>query len=353
MFQNRQFRAAAIAAGISGGLALGASVAQAGPPPYALTGSYALPPGGGAIDVLPNGQLIAVRGDGTVLVQSALNSGSYLPLGSVGSAIFDGPFGNFGPSFVSVSPDGSRMAIGDNGAFNRVHFVEIAALEPMSTTPTESVDAPNYDGAWVDETTMYVSGFASGAGAWRVDVPGLAAMQVVQNSAGGAGGVAVRDGRVFLGDGFNTNDGGEMTGNVRAFALDALEAAASSVAFESGTLVADALSASPVRFDGLGNMLLGGGDFFAGSNDFGYAAVVDGEAVLAALGGGPLAPDAAELRLSPADGSSFYGIEFNEFTGELLVFADGMAYRYTVPAPGAIGVLAISGVLAATRGRRR
>lgn len=354
MAQLCDVRSVLAAAGILCGLlAFGATEVSAALPPYLLVGSYALPAGGGAIDVLPNGQLIAVQSDGRVLVQSALNSGSYLPFGAIGSGIFDGPFGNFGASFVSVSPDGSRMAIGDNGAFNRVHFVEISALDPMSTTPTTSAEVPNFDGAWAGDSTMFVSGFGASAGAWRVDADGLAVTQVVQNGAGGPGGVAVRDGRVFIGDGFNTSDGGTPTGNVRAFELAALSAAASSVSFDAGLLVADALSASPVRFDADGNMLLGGGDFFAGSDDFGYAAVIDGEAILAALAGGPLAPDAAELRLSPAGGFAYYGIEFNEFTGELLVFADGMAYRYAVPAPGSAAVFALCGLATMRRARRQ
>ena len=352
MERFRCFRAAAVAAGSLGLLAIGAPNAVGGLPPYSLVGSYTLPSGGGAMDVLPNGQLVVVQSDGTVLVQSSLNGSSYLPLGSVGSAIFDGTFGNYGASFVSVSPDGSRMAIGDNGAFDRVHFVEIAALEPMLTTPTSSVEAPNFDGAWADDSTMFISGFRATAGVWRVNADALNATQVLHNSSGGAGGVAVHDGRVYTGDGFNTSGGGDPTGNVRAFDIGGLSAAASSVAFETGTLVADALSASPVRFDALGNLLLGGGDFFAGSNDFGYGAVVDQESILAALAGGPVAPDAAELRLSPAGGFAFYGIEFNAFTNELLVMADGVAYRYAVPAPSTAMLLTVGGILTAGRRRR-
>ena len=350
MLQNRLCGSALVAAVCIGVVGFAVEDARAGLPPYSFVGSYSLPAGGGAIDVLPDGRLIALQGDGSVLVQSGVHSGTYQLLGSVGSAIFDGPFGNFGASFVSVSPDGSRLAIGDNGAFNRVHIVELAALTPMGTTPTLPIDAPNYDGAWLDGSTMFVSGFGASAGAWRVDVAAQAATQVMHNNTGGSGGIAIRGGRVFVGDGFNTSAGGEPTGNVRAFDLASL--AGASVAFESGVLVADALSASPVRFDNLGNMLVGGGDFFAGSNDFGYAAVIDAGAIAAAISGGPLAPDASELRLSPAGGFAYYNIEFNDATGELLVFGDGVAYRYTVPAPGAAGVTVLGGLAAARRRRR-
>jgi hypothetical protein len=358
MMQFRSVRAATLAAGCAVMVCSTERSVHGALPPYSLVGSFALPTGAAGdinpvpVDLLPDGRLIGIASDGRMLVQSAVNAGTYVQAGAVDGAIFSGMLGNFGASFISASPDGSRLAIGDNGAFGRVHFVETASLAPMSTSTTAFADAPNYDAAWADGSTMYVSGFGASAGVWRVDTTTLSATQVVGNAAGGSGGIAIRGGHVFVGDGFNTTDGGSPTGNVRAFEIAALAAAASSVEFDTGTLVADALSASPVRFDSLGNLLVGGGDFFAGSNDFGYAAVIDSDAILAAVAGGPIAPDSSELRLSPAGGSAFYGVEFNEFTNELLVFADGVAYRYAVPAPAAAAVLALGGVCAAARRRR-
>ncbi len=358
MVQSYSARAALLAAGGAAVVLSTQRSAFGALPPYSLVGSFALPTGAPGdfnpvpVDVLPDGRLIGIASDGRVLVQTAVNSGTYAQAGGIDGSVFNGSFGNFGASFLSVSPDGSRLAIGDNGAFNRVHFVETGSLIPLSTSPTAFAATPNFDGAWADGSTMYVSGFGATAGVWRVDATNLSATQVVSNAIGGSGGIAIHSGRIFTGDGFNTTDGGAPTGNVRAFDLAALAGAAFSIGFDTGTLVADALSASPVRFDSGGNMLIGGGDFFAGSNDFGYAAVVDNEAILTAIGGGPLAPDSSELRLSPAGGLAFYGVEFNEFTGEVLIFADGIAYRYAVPAPAAFSLLALSGIVA-TRRRRQ
>jgi hypothetical protein len=357
MMQSRCVRAAMGAAGAVAAVLGVVNSAKAALPPYALVGSFALPAGAPGdfnpvpVDVLPDGRLIGIASDGRILVQTAVNAGTYVQAGAIDGAVFDGAFGNFGASFISVSPDGSRLAIGDNGAFNRVHFVDTGSLAPIATSPTVFAAAPNFDGAWADGSSLYVSGFGSAAGVWRIDVAGLTSTQVVSNATGGAGGIAIRGGHIFAGDGFNTADGGAPTGNVRAFDLAALAGAGSAVSFDIGTLVADALSASPVRFDSAGNMLIGGGDFFAGSSDFGFAAVVDSEAILAALEGGPLAPDSAELRLSPAGGFAYYGVEFNEFTGEVLVFADGTAYRYAVPAPACLSLLALGGVAAMRRRR--
>lgn len=357
MMRIRCVRAAMGAAGAVAALLGTENAARAALPPYSLVGSFALPSGAPGdfnpvpVDVLPDGRLIGIASDGRILVQTAVNAGTYVEAGAIDGAVFSGAFGNFGASFISVSPDGSRLAIGDNGAFNRVHFVETGSLVAMATSPTVFAAAPNFDGAWADGSSLYVSGFGSAAGVWRIDVAGLTSTQVVENATGGAGGIAIRGGHIYAGDGFNTTDSGAPTGNVRAFDLAALVGAGSAVSFDIGTLVADALSASPVRFDSEGNMLIGGGDFFAGSNDFGYAAVVESEAIVAAIGGGPLAPDSSELRLSPAGGFAYYGVEFNEFTGEVLVFADGIAYRYAVPAPAGLPLLAICGAVAMRRRR--
>ena len=350
-------RAALLAAGFSA-WGVHAPGALAALPPYHLVGSYALPTGAPgdfnpvAIDVLPDGRLIGVASDGRVLMQTAVNAGTYAHAGNIDGSIFAGPFGNFGASFIAVSPGGSRLAIGDNGAAGRVHFLDLGALSPVSTTTTSFAPAPNFDGAWADDSTMYISGFGTGPGVWRVDSAALTATQVVDLGSGGSGGVAIRAGRAFFGDGFNTSDGGAPTGNVRAFDLSALAAAGSSIDFLTGTLVADALSASPVRFDSMGNLLAGGGDFFAGSNDYGYAAVIDADAIAAALLGSGPAPDSAELRLSPAGPFAYYGVAFNQFTQEVLVFADGAAYRYAVPAPGTGLALFGAAALAAARRRR-
>ena len=87
-------------------------------------------------------------------------------------------------------------------------------------------------------------------------------------------------------------------------------AAGDALSFETqGRAVADALSGASLGFDSLGNLLVGGGDFF-GSGDVGYAAIVDADAVAAALGGGPIAPDSAELRLTPRLATDSYSLRF-------------------------------------------
>jgi hypothetical protein len=296
---------------------------------------------------------MTIAGDGVIRVQDVPSLAGFSVAGRVDAAIFAGPFGNFGAGLLRVSPDGTRLAIGDNAAFNRMHFVDIASLSPMVTTPTNFVNAPNFEGEWSDNATFFTSGFGAGSLVSRLDVSGSGggvATTIITGVGQGSGGITVRDGKLFVGDGFNTASGGSPTGNIRAFNLAAMSSASSSVAFTTGTLVADALSAQSLGFDPFGNLLVGGGDFFAGSGDNGYAAVIESAAIADALLGGTPAADADERRLSPA-GATSYSLLFNNVTSELLVFAGGTAYRYAVPSPTGASLLVFAGVLSWKRRR--
>jgi len=353
MRQVRGVGLAGVVAGFAGVLTAG-SAALGSIPAYTLVGQYAAPEH--SYDVLADGRLVTIDSSGTVYVQDAVNTGMYSSIGTV-----DLPISMFGASFLRVSPDGTRLAIGDGnfGGSAAVGVVLIADLSmggPAASAATVVVG--NNDAAWFGNSTLFVNGADNttfSPDVFRVDVTTMSATRVIGSTGGASGGIAVRDGLLYTADGFNTDMGGVFTGNIRAFDLGDLPADGSgdpSVSFVTGTLVADALTGSSLGFDPFGNMLVGGGDFFSGSGDFGYAAVIDASAIAAALAGGPVAPDSAELRLSPAGSGEFYGIRFNTATDELLVIGGGMVYRYAVPAPGGVAVfVAMLGVLATRRKR--
>lgn len=327
-----------------------AAPAAADLPEYHLVGSFAVPlqaSAGGAWDIMPDGR-IAVMDGGQILVQDALNASTYSALGSVDAGVIS----SFGASFLRFSPDGSRLAIGDNnfGSSASVLIVDTAALSPAGPAPYTSVVAANLDAAWADNNTLFVNGFGATSHLSRIDADALTATMVIDGIGQGSGGIVIDGTHVYQAIGFDTSSGGEPTGQVRAFALADLLSTDIAVDYANGIAVADALSGSPLGLDAFGNLLIGGGDFFAGSNDFGYAAVVDGDAILLALAGAGMAPDEAELRLSPAGANAAYSIAYNRATDELLVIAEGTAYRYAVPAPGAATALGIAVLLC---GRRR
>lgn len=339
-----------------GVIAAVAPTAHAALPSYSLVGSYALPDG--SFDLLPDGRLVAVDSTGAIRVQDAPNANTYSPLGSIDGTIFDGPFGNFGAIFLRVSPDGSHLAIGDNAAHDKVHFVDASALSTSSVTPTTAVSSSNYDAVWTDNHTLFVTGSDSlfNPVVTRIDTNTNTSTIVMTAGSGGSGGITTDGTHLFVADGYNPSSGGAPTGNVRSFNLSDLAAPlpTSPIDFTTGLLVADALTGASLGFDAQGNFLVGGGDYFAGSNDAGYAAVIDKEAIAVALLGGPFAQDSDELRLSPASSPPFlsYHIFFNAATNELIVGADGTAYRYAlVPTPTTAALFTV-GIAAAGRRRR-
>lgn len=318
-----------------------ASSAHADIPAYTLVGQYALPQGAAAWDVGPDGRVWGIVGN-SIVHQESLNGSTYASLGSVPA----GTVATFGASFLRVSPTGQTIAIGDNnfGSGARVHFVPVAGLNTGAPTATLSTPSGNFDGAW-DGNQFYISGAGSDFVPYLqrisfTDVTGQpVATQIITGIGGASGGVAIRGGRIWTGVGFS--GGGLVTGDTRSFDLLATNSAPSAVSYLTGAAIAGGpvLSASPLAFDAAGNLLVGGGDSFGGTSETGYAAVVN-------LATGQ------RLQLSPAGTQQvIYAVAFNNVANELLVTANGIAYRYAVPGTAGAGLLALGGVLAT--GRRR
>lgn len=338
--------------------AASSGAAHAGFPGYQLVGTYQLPTGAAAFDALPDGRLMVMVGD-QIVVQSAANASAYAPAGSVPAGLI----GSFGASFLSVSPNGQTIAIGDNRAGSgpqNVLLLDAGTLSTGGPTAPTLVGAPNYHANWAGDSTLYVTGiadFSSPGVVTRIDVPTIAsatAWTVVTGINGASAGVVTDGTHLYTANGYTFPSGsGSQTGHVRAFELSSLPAsgAGSAVNFETaGVLVADVLSGSPLGMDPFGNLLAGGGDFDDG--DSGYAAVVSAGAIATALAGGSPATGANGQMLAPA-GAQFYGAMFNRGTDELLVWSFGSAtvHRYAIPAPGATALLAAAGLLAARRRR--
>ena len=324
-------------------------------PPYELVGSFTAP--AGVWDVLPDGRLVTLTGasNPTVSVQDAINGSGYSALGEISTAA---PIASFGASFLRVSPSGGTIAVGDNNfsPTASVYTFAFADLNTGSPAATQRFVTPNFDAAFGDDDTLFVTGADSGtfaSGVYRLDLssPATPAALVIDDLGGASAGIVVNDGVLYTGNGFDTAPGGSATGEVRAVELSAL--ASGPVSFEAGmTPVAATLSAASLGFDPLGNLFVGGGDSFGMPQDLGYAAVIDGDAIAAALGGGGFTPG-ADLELSPAsDPNALYTVRFNAATDELLVATGGVVYRYAIPAPGVVGVAFAALPMIARRRRR-
>lgn len=331
--------------------------ALAGVPAYTLVGAYDLPGPGAQFDVLPDGRLLAISGQ-DFLVQDSVNTTGWTVAGSLDGA---SPIASYGASFLSLSPDGQTVAVGDNtfGPGTSVYLVATSSLAPMTPSSAIGVLAPNYQAHWLNGSTLFVSGSGAESVVSEITLTGPTAnVRTAVSDIGGASSGVTSDGQyLYVGNGFSFGPG-SATGEVRAIPLSLITGASSPASFTiDGTPVAHALSADSLGFDAFGNMLIGGGDFFGGG-EFGFASVVDGADVAGALIGGPAAT--TSLALTPRLATDSYSVRLNSVTGELLVtyfdnttFAPGATvYRYAIPAPGALPALALAGALAAGRRRR-
>ena len=337
---------------------------------YVLSESFSLPAGSGPVGHLPDGRLVTVVGT-AVRLETGPRTRTFTPVGTLAGADFP----SFGPAFVRVSPDGTRVAIGNNGGASFTNYrVGVFLLSGL----TGSWFAANhFDAAWIDNRHIALTAGQFALPSW-VSVLDTASAnsesptnpRVVDGIGGASAGVAFDSaGNLYTGNGF-VDAGPSGTGAVKAVLAAQWQAARTGgpvVHFETGAIaIVDVLSASPLQFDGSGNLLVGGGDF--ASADMNYAAVVRGAAVVSALsGGGPVNPaDPTKVRRLDPDtvsGSNFYSVTANRGLGEFYVQDGGSTtvsvYRRTssVPAlsPFGIGLLAVGllGVGARQASRRR
>jgi hypothetical protein len=316
----------------SGAVVAFGAAAAASVPAYVSVGSFSLPSGSSAFDVLGDGRVVAVDENGVVLRQGAVNNSAFAPIGSLPA----GTVPSFGAGFVRVSPDGSRLAVGDNGAANRVYVVQTASLSTGGPSPVQTISVPSFDGAWTSPTTMYVNGspsFGTSPSLWRVDITSGTATAVVGGIGDGSGGVAASGGanaRVYTAIGFDLT--GLRTGEVRSFDLATLNAASAAAPFGAGALAVQANTASSLALDGLGDLIVAGG---------GGVSVFD-------------LSTSQRYDLPGLSASGFYSATFDNATGEILVrdFGATAVLRYGVPAPGWMGVAVGVGFVTVRRRRR-
>ncbi|MEL6498790.1 MAG: hypothetical protein AAF937_06410 [Planctomycetota bacterium] len=288
----------------------------------AFTGTFTLP--AATFDLQPDGTILAIAADGTVLTQDQINGSTYSPTGAtIGPPNSSG----FGASFVSVSPDGQSVAVG-NGEFSASNAVSIFAAADLNTpgtaAATTTITTPNFAADWADNTTLFVTGATSDTFTTvvnQLDITASTSTTVVTPAGGFSGGVAANNGTLFVGAG--------DTGEVRSF--DASFPIAP-VDFITGAAVATANSAGSI--DALGHLVLIAGQQFGG---IGSAFVIDQSTGLTAT-------------LQPAGPDAFYGGYFNPITNELVVTANGTGFVYAIPAPATLALAPLG--LVALRRRR-
>jgi hypothetical protein len=346
---------------------------------YQPAGSFVLPGATVALDALPDGRLVTVVVQATPVVQAivfretAPGSGAFASLGALPGA--DVP--SFGAAFLRVSPDGTRIAVGNNGGASFANFQ--VGVFTIAGFAGAWFTANHFDGAWIDNrfVALTAGNFGSPSFVTALDTaspsPGAPSNAVVVANIGGASGGVALDaaGNLYTANGFQLG-GPSATGAVRAFSSVTWRAALTSgvpLSFETqGVPIVNLLSGDPLVFDAGGDLVIGGGNTMSQPPDENYFGIVRAAYVQQALGGGGPIPPADPTRVmrldpDPAAGS-FYTVVANRPLQEVVGVPSGSTTAYvfrsspvTVPAtsPWALSLLALAlagGGWAAARRRR-
>jgi hypothetical protein len=321
---------------------------------YQLVDQFVLPGGGGPVDAMPDGRIVAAIID-EVYVETAPGSRTFSPVGTLPAA--DVP--SWGAAFLRVSPDGARLAVGNNGGTDVAPDYRVGVFAVASLTGVWFA-APHFDAEWIDDrylalTTEGPGGTSrvTGLDTESVDVENPTNPVIVENIGGASGGIDF-DGamRLYTGNGFSLS-GPSGTGATKAFDHADWSAAltgGTTPDFETGgVLVVDILSASPLVIDNEGHLIVGGGDSF-GSGEGDFAAVIHSRAVSDALAGlGTADPqDPTEVRPLDPDSrsdSNFYSVYCNDTRNELYLRDFGSAQVFVYVDTAAVPTVSTWGLV--------
>ncbi|SMD10738.1 Endonuclease/Exonuclease/phosphatase family protein [Desulfocicer vacuolatum DSM 3385] len=302
---------------------------------YGLQSHFSIPGPGFVFDVLADGRLIGVSGNG-LFMETGLETRDFNDLGPL-PGLKTGPYG---PSFLKVSPDGTRFALGDGNGRIGIYNINSMASEWFAM--------PHFDAEWADNTLMVVShgefgepgrlSFVPLAGEKRVPVT------LIRNIGGAPAGIAFDSrGNLFTANGFKSS-GPSGTGTVKYFPRNLWQSAMRShspLDFEAqGQVIVDILSGSSLGFDHRGNLHVGGSDAFGDGKDVNFAALITRGALDEAIRNN-VAVDPTDAhavhRFDPdkENATSRYILNFNPVTRELYFFSDNAVYVYR---PGVIPV---------------
>ncbi len=325
---------------------------------YVLDRTVTLPSGVSSFDVLPDGRMVAMV-NATVYAETASGAGTFTALGALAGA--DIAPGSYATAFMAASPDGTRIAVGNNGGSSLANY-EVGVFD-LATLTGDWFAAHHYQAAWIDSTSLALTAgtFGSPSEVTALDTASSPAAPVkavlVTNIGGSSGGVAFdAAGRLYTANGY-AGAGPSATGDIKAFApADWQSALAGGPALDfeaEGVHVAELLSGQSLGFDGAGNLHVGGGDF---AEDYGFAALVSADGLAAALAGGaPIdASDAGIVQQfdpDTANGFNYYDVTYNDATGELLGREGSSVYVYAIPEPAGLLLLGVGLLLASTRRR--
>ncbi|MGJ0531726.1 hypothetical protein [Methylocystis sp.] len=277
-------------------------------PPYALKRDFQLPGADDSyavFDFLLDGRVIS--SDGTAISLERTTGSATFDLVRVGLKGYSA-FIRICPSELIACHDGDQLLI-----FNT------SSPAGGSRIPFSS----GYDAEWADDNLLLVT---IPTRVVAVDVRTNQVVPVVDGIRGAPAGVTLdSQGNLYTGNGLDTNpDLTSVTGTVKFFpAADWRQALQRRMPLnfeETGTPIAEVLSAAYLGFDTYGHLHVSGSN--PAGADQGFAALIEANAVTSAIQGGPIITDASPAdvlyRFDPDNSAQkFYFINDNAATAEL------------------------------------
>ncbi len=241
------------------------------------------------------GRMLAATGR-TVYMQASSGVVTWLPVARL--AQDEAPMD---PSFLVVSRDGRKVALGVG--YGKPLYVFPSALlsadVPLELSRHKAVkrwDVSYYDGVFRDDRFLFLNRGADHGQSEIVVVDteqtGPSAISLAISDIPGASAGLAFDAHGNLVTGIGWDSDFTQTGQLKIFdalALDTAIAQQTPQAYEgAGSVVAEnVLSAAFLTFDQAGNLLVGGGDVFGTTGNYGYAAVIDTSVLDRVRAGGP------------------------------------------------------------------
>ncbi|APR82668.1 Hypothetical protein A7982_08017 [Minicystis rosea] len=239
-------------------------------------------------------RLLAASGRTVSLLQT-FGTSDWLPV-----AVLDTTDPNMDPAFLSITPDGERIALGSGLGKPLYVFPTSILSAPTPVVLTTSPDARRFDlsyysAAFRDARYLFVNAGGAELGQsyiFAVDTlsPTSELIPVIDDIAGASGGIAFdAAGDLVTGVGWDPN--GTRTGELKIFdaaSIDALLMGGGSLDYdtEGHVLATGMLSADSLGFDDDGNLFVGGGDVFGTSGHHGYVNIIDQSVVTRVLADG-------------------------------------------------------------------
>lgn len=208
--------------------------------------------------------------------------------------------GGMDPSFIRISPDGDRIALGIGYGAPLLVFPTtlLSASSPpvllTDSTPAAGVDSHDvnyYDAAWADNRYLVINGgawpgpdYASAVGVVDTNNSTDTGVALVYNIPGASASVTVdAAGNLYTGVGHQISP--NRTGEIKVWtASEWSKTPSAPLDYEANTRIVanNALSAAYLGTDSEGNLFVGGGDAFGvgGPSENGYAALIS-QAVIA------------------------------------------------------------------------